>query len=208
MEGCAVYYGMSKKAERIAGMMAGLEGGETFEEGVDRHYAGYFECFNRGLFYEAHDVLEHLWLAQRGGPNGLFYKGLIQLAGAFVHLQKDRKGPAAALLKLARRNLQGYPAAHEGLEVREVLVLIERWLGELEEGVNPLEEKGRSKEIRIKIKNCGKPPAAEGGVVEGAGSKGIMDARVEALNGPVVDEPGQGAEKLPGHDHADEGDSG
>jgi uncharacterized protein len=191
-------------------MLAGLEGGETLKEGVDRHYAGYFECFNRGLFYEAHDVLEHLWLAQRGGPNGLFYKGLIQLAGAFVHLQKDRRGPAAALLKLARRNLQGYPAAHEGLEVREVLVLIEGWLGELEEGVNPLAEKGRSREIkiRIKVKNCGNSLAAESGVVEGAGSKGVMHAGVEPLNGPVVDEPGQGAEKLPGHDHADEGESG
>ncbi|MGA2541579.1 MAG: DUF309 domain-containing protein [Verrucomicrobiota bacterium] len=199
---------MSRKAERIAGMMAGMKGEAPNDKGVDRHYAGYFECFNRGLFYEAHDVLEQLWLRQRGGPNGLFYKGLIQLAGAFVHLQKDRRGPAAALLKLARRNLQGYPAAHEGLEVREVLVLIEGWLGKLEEGVNPLEEEGRPKEIRIKMKNCGNPLAAEGGVVEGAGSKGIMDARVEALNGPMVDEPGQGAEKLPGQDHADEGDSG
>ena len=123
--------------------MAGLEGETPNDKGVDRHYAGYFECFNRGLFYEAHDVLEQLWLRQRGGPNGLFYKGLIQLAGAFVHLHKDRRGPAAALFKLARRNLQRYPAAHERLDVREVLALIERWLGELEGAGNPLAEEGR-----------------------------------------------------------------
>jgi len=124
--------------------MAGLEEGGKAVPGVDRRYAGFFECFNRGLFYEAHDVLESLWLEQRGGPNGFFYKGLIQLAGAFVHLQKDRTGPAAALLKLARANLRRYPAAHEQLDVRAVLVLMDGWLGKLERGRgNPLADEGR-----------------------------------------------------------------
>jgi len=130
---------MSSKAERIAALLAGLELGGSDGRSVDRHYAGYLECFNRGLFYEAHDVLEPLWLAQRGGRNGFFYKGLIQLAGAFVHLRKDRPGPAAALLKLARTNLRRYPAVHEQLDVRKVLALIECWLGRLEKGGgNPL----------------------------------------------------------------------
>jgi predicted metal-dependent hydrolase len=114
--------------------MAGLDGAGWDGHGADRHYAGYFECFNRGLYFEAHDVLEQLWLAQRGGRNDPFYKGLIQLAGAFVHLQKDRPGPAAALLKLARTNLRRYPAVHERLDVREVLALIECRLGKLEKG--------------------------------------------------------------------------
>ena len=132
---------MSSKAERIAKLMAGVEGGGPDADGVDRRYAGYFECFNRALFYEAHDVLEQLWLARRGGRNDLFYKGLIQLAGAFVHLRKDRPGPAAALLKLARTNLRQYPAVYERLDVREVLALIESWLGKLAtRGGNPLAE--------------------------------------------------------------------
>jgi len=114
--------------------MARFEAAGADERGVDRRYTGYFGCFNRGLFFEAHAVLEPLWLAQRGGPNGLFYKGLIQLAGAFVHLRKDRTGPAAALFKLARTNLRRYPAAHERLDVGEVLVLIDWWLEKLEKG--------------------------------------------------------------------------
>ena len=68
------------------------------------NYLGYFELFNAQLFYEAHDVLEELWLPIRREPQGDFYKGLIQLAGAFVHLQKNRLRPAAALFKLARTN--------------------------------------------------------------------------------------------------------
>jgi len=125
---------MSGKAQKIAAMTAGFDG-----RGVDPRYAGYFDYFNRGLYYEAHDVLEQLWLPERGGPNGLFYKGLIQLAGAFVHLQKDRPAPAAALLKLARANLMKYPPKHEHLDLPRVLALIGRWLAMLEAGgANPL----------------------------------------------------------------------
>jgi predicted metal-dependent hydrolase len=97
-------------------------------QNYDPQYVSFFECFNRQRFFEAHEVLEALWLPQRQGPNGLFYKGLIQLAGAFVHLQKNRLGPAVALFGLAQSNLQKYPATYEGLAVDRVLAMIEDWL--------------------------------------------------------------------------------
>jgi predicted metal-dependent hydrolase len=118
---------MSKKSAMIAALIASCQGRD-----LDAHYLGYFECFNRGLFYEAHDVLEELWLPNRNGSNGRFYKGLIQFAGAFVHLQKGRQRPAAALLRLARANLQRYPAIHERLSVNDVLASIGHWLERLE----------------------------------------------------------------------------
>ena len=127
---------MSKKHERITELAAQFAGA-----GVDPRYAGYFVLFNRQEFYEAHDVLEDLWLPDRHGPNGNFYKGLIQLAGAFVHLQKNRLRPAAALFKLARTNLEKYPARHEYLDLNIVLHLIARWLRQLEADgftINPL----------------------------------------------------------------------
>ncbi len=108
---------------------------------VDAHYAAYFDCFNRQLFFEAHDVLEQLWLAQRTGPNYAFHKGLIQLAGAFVHLQKNRLRPAALLFALAEGNLRRYPPVHEGLDLEGVLEMIRGWLLLLEQTqfkTNPL----------------------------------------------------------------------
>ncbi len=110
------------------------------ERAYDPHYLQYFECFNRQQYFEAHEVLEALWRPQRQGVNAQFYKGLIQLAGAFVHLQKNRLGPAAALFALARGNLRAFPKDHAGLEVSGVLALIEEWLGKLksaEAGANP-----------------------------------------------------------------------
>jgi len=117
-------------------------------QGGDPHYVGYFDCFNRAQFFEAHDVLEQLWLKNRHGPNGSFYKGLIQLAGAFVHLQKNRLRPAAALFKLAETNLKNYPQQHEQLNLRELRDLAGRWLAELEAGgfkANPLTAANRPK---------------------------------------------------------------
>lgn len=132
---------MSRKSAKIAALIDSFKGGR-----YDPRYAGYFECFNTGLYYEAHDVLEELWLGDRHGDRGSFYKGLIQLAGAFVHMQKHttarpRLKPSAALFRLARANLGGYPEVFHDLNVREVLLLIERWLGEIERGnfeTNPL----------------------------------------------------------------------
>src|ERR1043166_10226591 len=102
---------MSKKSAKIAALIDDCAG-----QKFDPHYLGYFKLFNQELFYEAHDVLEELWLANRAGPNYSFYKGLIQLAGAFVHLQKNRLRPSAALFKLARTNLAKYPALHDRSE--------------------------------------------------------------------------------------------
>lgn len=125
---------MSHKSGKIATLIAAHRG-----KGWDAHYLGYFECFNQGLFYEAHDVLEELWLPCRKGPNDLFFKGLIQLTGAFVHFQKDRLRPAGALLRLARSNLRNYPDHYEGIDLPEVLTLIDCWLDRLESAGNPLE---------------------------------------------------------------------
>jgi GNAT superfamily N-acetyltransferase/predicted metal-dependent hydrolase len=122
---------MSKKSARIAAMIESFRG-----QTRDPHYLGYFACFNDGLYYEAHDVLEEMWLPSRGQPADHFYKGLIQLAGAFVHLQKNRLGPSNALFNLARANLEKFPAYYEGFNVAHALNLITNWQRRLREKPN------------------------------------------------------------------------
>jgi predicted metal-dependent hydrolase len=136
------------KSKRVAEMVARHHG-----QKLNPHYLGYFHCFNQQLFYEAHDVLENLWLADKYGPNGAFYKGLIQLAGAFVHLQKNRLRPAAALFKLALANLEKYPRVHEHLNLETAENLARKWLEELEQtgfGVNPLTDQS-APELRLEV---------------------------------------------------------
>jgi predicted DCC family thiol-disulfide oxidoreductase YuxK len=144
---------VSNKSQRIASMV-----GQFRDGNLDPHYNGYFELFNGQKFYEAHDVLENLWLPDRHGANGNFYKGLIQLAGAFVHLQKNRLRPSAALFKLAKANLEKYPRVHEQLDLAVVLELIADWLMHLEFEnftVNPLTAKNVPRLSLSRAQNSG-----------------------------------------------------
>ena len=104
---------------------------------LPREYRAYFHCFNAGDFYEAHDVLEHLWLRCED-ENRSFYQALIQLAGAFVHLRKHalhpehpthsrRLSPGARLFALADARLAAYPTVHLSLNLLEVSALCSLW---------------------------------------------------------------------------------
>lgn len=136
-----------KKAERMDAFVRSL----GFDGAAyDPCYLGYFACFNDQEYYEAHDVLEHLWLRGRD-ENYAFYQGLIQLAGAFVHLKKQRARPdhptdgrrmypAVRLFRLAGKNLSAYRPVHLGLELDPVFSLIDGQVRRIEEsdyGRNP-----------------------------------------------------------------------
>ena len=123
---------MSHKSPRIAELLADLPD-DPGPHGLPRHYVGFFHCFNQELYFEAHDVLEELWLAGgKTGENYSFYKGLIQWAGAFVHLQKGRLRPAVALFDLAAANLQRYPTVHQRLDLQKSLDDIRSWRHDIE----------------------------------------------------------------------------
>lgn len=122
---------MSHKSPRIAALLADLPAAGI--DGLPRQYLGFFRCFNQGLYFEAHDVLEELWLAEgRSGANHAFHKGLIQWAGAFVHLQKGRLKPAVALFNLAAANLGRYPSPHGRLDLTAALADIGAWRQSIE----------------------------------------------------------------------------
>jgi len=137
-----------KKFDRMEQFVASLHTGGA--DGLHPCYAGYFVCFNRGEYYEAHDVLEHLWL-QCEDESEPFYKGLIQLAGGFVHLRKQylrpdhpkdgrRLAPASRLFALATENLSPFTPRHLHLDVDAVLVLAAETAGHLRRSdftVNP-----------------------------------------------------------------------
>lgn len=124
--------------------VAGL--GADADSPLDPCYQGYFRCFNAGEYYEAHDVLEHLWLKDGpGGANYAFYKGLIQFAGAFVHLRKQcehpahakhgrRLRPAVRLFELASANLAGYEPRHLALDVTAARATCARYAAAVADG--------------------------------------------------------------------------
>jgi predicted metal-dependent hydrolase len=132
---------MSGKASRISELWEGID-----PRGRDVRYAAYFHHFNREDYYEAHDVLESLWLEEsRGAKAAAFYQGLIQLAGAFVHMRKhfehpdhrvhqQRLAPAYRLLGLTEKNLAGYGEEWEGIRLGVISELAKEIKGVLYSG--------------------------------------------------------------------------
>jgi hypothetical protein len=129
-----------KKSDRISTFVAGLE--PVADRGLDPRYTGYFTCFNAQQYYEAHDVLEDLWL-QTTDENYPFFKGLIQFAGGYVHLQKQflrphhakdgrRLRPATRLFRLAWSNLEPFRPVHWHLDVAELCTRCEGLISEIE----------------------------------------------------------------------------
>lgn len=114
----------------------------------DPRYAEFFHAFNAGSYYEAHDVLEPLWL-ETSGPDRDFYKALIQLAGAFHHLTLQsrepahrihgrRMAPAERLLRRSAELLAPYAPDHRGISVADVRALALEGAGVAASGTNPL----------------------------------------------------------------------
>ena len=121
--------GAMKKSERTRALLR-----ESGEHDLDPHIVSYFELFNEGRYYQAHDVLEALWLPIRGSKEGDYFKGLIQLAGVFVLLSKGRVDPASRLLQRVRFQLRLHSGLVHGLDAGQTLELVEEWESHLKQG--------------------------------------------------------------------------
>ncbi|MEM6822780.1 MAG: DUF309 domain-containing protein [Verrucomicrobiota bacterium] len=130
---------MSSKSPKIAELIRNCQG-----NALPAHFLCYFKCFNNQDYYEAHDVLEELWLADgKTGANYAFYKGLIQGAGAFVHLKLNyefpdhhvhgnRLNPAARLFRRALENTENYKPKHMDLDISHFQNVCRYYLTQLE----------------------------------------------------------------------------
>lgn len=70
------------------------------------------DLYNRGYWWEAHEVWEGAWLRRgRTGPEAEFLRGLIQLAAAHLKIRLERYRGAR---RLARQGLERIRSAPEG----------------------------------------------------------------------------------------------
>jgi predicted metal-dependent hydrolase len=81
--------------------------------------------FNNGQFYECHETLEEVWLAEPGRDHP-FLQGLIQAAAAYHNLLRGRMGGGERLLRLAQEKLAPFAPRHLGLDVAALLAALSR----------------------------------------------------------------------------------
>jgi hypothetical protein len=127
------------KGERISHLVTKMVGqgpSAASVQVVDHpYYRAFFQCWNEQRYYEAHDVLEQVWL-NTDTTDDDFFKGLIQGAGAFVHLQKNfehpshakhsrRLRPAVRLFLLAEKHLAPFAPFRHAFDVAAFLTLLQ-----------------------------------------------------------------------------------
>jgi hypothetical protein len=83
------------------------------------------EHFNRGEYFESHEVWEELWLGETG-EDRQFCKGLIQAAVALYHLENGNAVGSRKLVESSAAYLQSYRPQHRGLDVDEFLRCVRR----------------------------------------------------------------------------------
>jgi predicted metal-dependent hydrolase len=89
------------------------------------------EEFNRGAFYECHDSLEALWVAE-SRPVRHLYQGILQIGVAFYHLRAGRFRPVVTLLTRGSDYLEPFAPACMGVDVTGLLRGVARCLAQVQ----------------------------------------------------------------------------
>jgi hypothetical protein len=81
----------------------------------DPRYLAGIVLFNRGDFFEAHEVWESLWM-ENSGEEKKFVQGLIQAAVALCHFCNGNARGAVKLYKSGRAYMERYDPHYMGLD--------------------------------------------------------------------------------------------
>ena len=89
--------------------------------------------FNRGAFFDAHEVWEDVW-READGLEKKFLQGLIQVAVALHHQSTGNLAGAGSLLERACKNLAVCPASLGEIDSTALLESLARWRETLSAG--------------------------------------------------------------------------
>jgi predicted metal-dependent hydrolase len=94
------------------------------------------EQFNARQFFAAHESWEEIWLTAEE-PDKTFLQGIIQVAAAFHHYQRQNRAGAQSLLRQGLSKLESFSEDYRGIRLEELRNGAAWWEKELAEGRSP-----------------------------------------------------------------------
>jgi uncharacterized protein len=100
-----------------------------YEEIVERHMerdaaiARAVQLFNDERYWEAHEVLEYLWKNATGIEREIL-NGIILVAAAFVHDEKDEADVCISILRRARKKLESANGNYHGININRIADMV------------------------------------------------------------------------------------
>ncbi|HXN89859.1 MAG TPA: DUF309 domain-containing protein [Candidatus Sulfotelmatobacter sp.] len=86
------------------------------------------ELFNRGRYWDAHEVWERDWTPDRKGPDSGFYKGLIQVAAGCLHYTRRNRRGALNKWRSGAEYLRPYLPVHRSVRLAPLVAAVEGYL--------------------------------------------------------------------------------
>ena len=84
--------------------------------GYDDRYLAGIACFNRGEYFDAHEVWEDLWM-DCPSADRRFFQSLIQAAVSLYHWGNGNRAGADRLFHSGKRYMEPYRPKYRGLDV-------------------------------------------------------------------------------------------
>ena len=98
---------------------------------ADPRFKKAVELFNDGEWYDAHDVFEELW-HETADPHRRCLQGVLQVAVAQLHLQRDNRRGATILFGEALGRLKRPGTPDLGLDIKGLCTCVEQRLRSLQ----------------------------------------------------------------------------
>ena len=115
----------------LSGKLKAIAPLTSYEHVVERHMGKdeaierAVELFNDEKYWEAHEALESAWKGSSGAEKSIL-NGIILVAAAFVHDEKDEQEICLSILQRARKKLDGTGGAYHGIDVDRIADLISK----------------------------------------------------------------------------------
>ena len=115
----AAFPALCERARMYGDLVVRMEGSDATSHRLDPLRKAMAEaalCFNAGLFFEAHEHLEHSWMAQPKGPTKRFLQGIIQISVGFHHARAGNHDGAVNQLTKGLEKTAGVVGVVLGLD--------------------------------------------------------------------------------------------
>ncbi len=86
------------------------------------------DLFNSGRYWDAHEVWEHEWMPDRKGPEGGFYKGLIQVAAGCLHYSRRNRRGAVNKWRSGADYLRPFLPEHQNVQLAPLVGVVDGYL--------------------------------------------------------------------------------
>ena len=118
-------------ASELAGRLEKISPLASSEHIVERHMGKEqaikraVDLFNDEKYWGAHEALEGVWKGAQGDEKSIL-NGIILVAAAFVHDEKDEQEICLSILQRARKKLEGTGGMYHGIDVDRIADLISK----------------------------------------------------------------------------------